>query len=288
MSSRFRSPWSSRAVMCVVGGAAVATLSGVLTAPGAMAKPCYGDCTPGVVRVGAGVLRYDAPVGVADQINVTADGQFVTVTDTGVTFSAGTGCTMVTPSQARCPAAGVFSMRIRGLDGNDAITNATSLPSTLMGGDGNDRLTGGSADDELVGEFGADVMVGGAGDDTASYSDTAARTAGVHASLNGATGDDGGAEDGPVGARDTIAADVENLEGTIRDDVLIGNTGPNVINGEGGHDTVQGLGGNDQLTGRGGGTVDGGAGTDQCTSDLRGLLEQPDTFVGCEVTQILN
>ena len=48
----------------------------------------------------------------------------------------------------------------------------------------------------------------------------------------------------------------------------------------GGHDVLQGLGGNDQLTGRGGGTVDGGAGSDHCTSDLRGLLEQADGFAG--------
>src|SRR5437899_2209349 len=154
MSSRFRRRRPSRAAVCVVGGAAVVTLSALVTAPGALAKPCYGDCTPGVVRVGAGVLRYDAPVGFNDQITVTADG---------------------------------------------------------------------------------------------------------------------GAEDGPVRARDTIAADVENLEGSIRDDVLTGNSGANVINGDGGHDTVQGLGGGDQLSARGGGTVDGGAGTDQCTSDLRGL-----------------
>jgi hypothetical protein len=92
---------------------------------------------------------------------VAAGGGFVTVTDPAAAFSAGTGCAMVTANQARCPSSGIFSMVVRGLDGDD------------------------------------------------------------------------------------------------------------------------------QLTGRGGGTVDGGAGHDQCASDLRGLLEQQDGFVGCEVTQVV-
>jgi Ca2+-binding RTX toxin-like protein len=272
-----------RVVALVAGLAALPT---TLSAPPALASPCYGDCKPGVVRVGAGVLRYDAPVGVNDQITIGSGSGFVTLTDTTATFAAGDGCTMVTAHQAQCTSA--FSIRVRGLDGDDAITNATSLGSRLLGGTGNDRLAGGSGDDMLTGEAGADTLQGGGGSDTADYSDGAARTTGVRADLDGATGDDGGPEDGPAGARDTMGSDMENLQGTIRDDVLIGNAGPNVIAGGGGHDQIQGLGGNDQLTGRGGGTVDGGANNDTCTSDLRGLLEQPDKFVGCETTQVLN
>jgi Ca2+-binding RTX toxin-like protein len=193
---------------------------------------------------------------------------------------------MVSAHEAHCT--GVFSLRVRGLDGNDTIINCTSLSAELRGGTGDDRLTGGSGDDLLAGEFGADVLRGGAGSDTVTYSDVTNR-AGVRADLDGATGDDGGTDDGPVGARDTIGTDVENLEGTLQDDVLIGNAGPNILHGgSGGHDQIKGLGGADQVTGRGGGTVDGGAGTDHCTSDLRGFLEQPDTFVGCETTEILN
>jgi Ca2+-binding RTX toxin-like protein len=110
---------------------------------------------------------------------------------------------------------------------------------------------------------------------------------GIHADLNGATGDDGSSEDGPAGARDTIAADVENLEGTAANDVLIGNAGANIINGSGGHDQVRGLGGNDQLTSEGGGSIDGGAGTDQCTSDIRLVPGAADAFLNCEVTDVL-
>ena len=284
----FRPDWARRVprgMLRVLGGATVlATASTALTAQPAMAVAgCYGDCKPGVDR-SAGVLKYDASVGVRDQITVSAGNGFLTVTDPAATLTAGTGCTLVTAHEARCSSATFIA--IRGLDGDDVITNSTGIAARLSGGDGNDHLVGGSGDDTLIGGFGADLLQGGGGSDTASYSEISSRL-GVRADLDGATGDDGSSEDGPTGARDTIAADVENLEGTIADDVLIGNPGPNVINASGGHDQIQGQGGNDELTGRGGGTVDGGAGTDVCTSDLRGLPAQADTFAGCETTQIV-
>jgi hypothetical protein len=274
--------------MVGLGGAAM--VLGVLAAtvvaqPALAVSGCYGDCQPGVVRATGG-LRYDAPVGVTDQITVTGDSTFLTLTDPAANLIAGTGCTLVTAHEARCSSTPWASLRIRGLDGDDVITNSTGFPSELMGNDGNDRLVGGSGDDTLVGGFGADVLQGGAGSDTASYSEVSTRAA-VHADLDGATGDDGSADDGPAGARDTIAADVENLIGTGRDDVLIGNGGTNVVNGNGGHDQIQGLGGDDRLTSRGGGAIDGGAGNDQCTSTLLSQPVAPDTFTGCETTEIV-
>jgi Ca2+-binding RTX toxin-like protein len=136
-----------------------------------------------------------------------------------------------------------------------------------------------TGNDTLVGGFGSDLLQGGPGSDTAAYSEVANRL-GVRADLDGATGDDGSSEDGPAGARDTIAADVENLEGTRSDDVLIGNAGPNVIDGSGGHDQVQGLGGDDQIT------ADGG-GSDFCTSDTRLVPGTPDKFLDRERTVAL-
>jgi Ca2+-binding RTX toxin-like protein len=266
--------WAGSAWFGVVGA-----LAGGARA-GASVTGCYGDCQPGIVRV-TGNLRYDAPIGVDDQITVTGDSSFITVTDTTATLTAGVGCTLVTPHQARCASTAWMSLRIRGLDGDDVITNATAFPADLFGNDGNDRLTGGSGDDRLTGGLGADVLQGGGGSDTASYSELSTRLA-VRADLDGATGDDGSADDGPAGARDTIAADVENLVGTLQNDVLIGNAGANSIDGAGGHDQIQGLGGNDSLTARGGGHLDGGAGTDDCTSTLLSQPVNPDGFTGCE------
>ena len=271
-----------------VGGAAVVlgvAASMLVAQPALAVSGCYGDCQPGVVRATGG-LRYDAPVGVNDQITVTGDSTFLTLTDPAANLTVGPGCTLVTAHEARCASTPWMSIRIRGLDGDDVITNSTGFASQLSGNDGDDRLAGGSGDDTLVGGFGADVLQGGAGSDTASYSEVSTRAA-VHADLDGATGDDGSADDGPAGLRDTIAADVENLVGTGRADVLVGNAGANAVDGNGGHDQLQGLGGDDRLTSRGGGTIDGGAGNDQCTSTLLSQPVAPDTFTSCETTVIV-
>ncbi|BCJ48121.1 hypothetical protein GCM10010168_24810 [Actinoplanes ianthinogenes] len=270
------------------GAAALGTIPALLTAtPAHAATPgCYGDCQPGVVR-GTGVIKYDTLPGYNDQVTVAITTGSVTVTNPAAPLTTGAGCTLITTHQARCGAAtSTFRLSIRTLDGDDTITNATAIPSLIRAGDGNDHLTGGTADDELNGGLGADLIQGSTGTDTATYNENSTRL-GIHADLDGATGDDGSTDDGPAGARDTIAADVENLTGTFHDDVLIGNTGPNVIHGTFGRDVVQGLGGADDLTATGNGTIDGGADTDHCTSDVRSTGTTPDTFVNCELTQVI-
>lgn len=284
----FRHHRSGRLIPALLGTAALAALPVVTSAQPALAAVpgCYGDCQPGVVR-SAGLLKYDTLPGVNDQITVSVSGGFVVVTNPASTITAGTGCTLLSTHEARCQAAtSVFNLSLRSLDGADSIVNATSIPSLIRAGDGDDLLVGGSGADTLSGGFGSDTIQGGAGLDTASYGEISNRL-GVRADLDGATGDDGSSEDGPAGARDTIAADVENLLGTGADDVLIGNAGPNVLDGSGGHDQVQGLGGNDQLTARGGGTLDGGADNDLCTSDLRLAPTTADTFANCEQTTVV-
>jgi Ca2+-binding RTX toxin-like protein len=263
---------------------ALAAVAVLFPSPAVAATPgCYGDCHPGVVR-SAGVLKYDTLPGVNDVVTVFAGDLALMVTNPNSPMTAGAGCTLVNVHQARCDVAS--SISIRTLDGDDTITNATAVGSLLRGGDGNDRLFGGTGDDTLVGGFGSDLLQGGPGSDTVSYGEVSNRL-GVRADLDGAVGNDGSSEDGPAGARDTIASDVENLEGTHADDVLTGNAGPNVIDGIGGHDQVRGLGGDDTLTADGGGSIDGGAGIDQCTSNLLLVPGAPDKFAGCEHTAVL-
>jgi Ca2+-binding RTX toxin-like protein len=283
-----RVPRFPRALIPALTGAAMFGALPLLLAQPAQAATagCYGDCHPGVVR-SAGILKYDTLAGQNDQVTVSVIGGVLTVTNPASTLTAGAGCTLVTAHQASCEAAAkVFAISLRSLDGDDSITNATAISSLIRAGDGNDRLVGGSGADTLVGGFGGDLIQGGTGSDTAGYSEVSDRL-GVQADLDGATGDDGSSQDGPTGARDTIASDVENLEGTNADDILIGNAGPNVIDGSGGHDRVQGLGGDDALTADGGGTIDGGAGADQCTSDTRLVPTAADSFVNCERTAVL-
>jgi hypothetical protein len=117
-------------VPALVGAAALGALPAIVSAQPALAAVpgCYGDCRPGVVR-SAGVLKYDTLPGVNDRITVTVDGGFLTLTNPAGTLTAGAGCTLITAQQARCqPAADVFGISVRGLDGADSITNATAIP----------------------------------------------------------------------------------------------------------------------------------------------------------------
>ncbi len=59
----------------------------------------------------------------------------------------------------------VKSIRVDGGEGDDWIIDSTKLPSTLLGGLGDDTLSGGSANDLLIGGDGADHLFGNAGND---------------------------------------------------------------------------------------------------------------------------
>jgi len=273
----------SAMVLGVVAAAALVTPAFAKSAPG-----CYGSCDPGVVRVDS-AARYDALIGFNNQITITADATTITFVDTGQNLTAGANCTLVTAHEAHCTWSPWMTIRVRSLDGDDTITNASPYGAELNGGVGNDTITGGAGNDMLIGGLGADVFHGGAGLDTVSYGgDT--RTNGVQVDLDGVAGDDGGIEDGPAGARDTVGADVENIVSSNRLDVLTGNDGPNVITGNSfgsGGDVIKGLGGDDTLDGSGNGTLDGGAGNDQCTTEIRSQLVDPDRFTSCETTVVV-
>ena len=109
----------------------------------------------------------------------------------------------------------------------------------LNGSTGGDFLFGGDGDDELVGGAGADLLDGGTNTDTASYSNSNAAV-----SVNLETGVTSGGH--AVG--DTFVS-IENLFGSIYDDILIGDTNANIISGSIGDDNLQGRGGDDILYG---------------------------------------
>ncbi|HWM10313.1 MAG TPA: calcium-binding protein [Solirubrobacteraceae bacterium] len=125
----------------------------------------------------------------------------------------------------------------------------------VLGGSGDDTLTGNNAVNVLDGGAGNDLLdpgrgagdqaIGGADTDTVTYG---TRTAPVVADL------DGLADDGEAGEIDAIGADVENLTGGSANDRLTGGTGGNVLNGGSGNDVLDGAAGADLLL--------GGAGTD--------------------------
>jgi TolB protein len=159
---------------------------------------------------------------------------------------------------------------ITGTAGNDVLT----------GTEGDDVIAGHGGDDVINGLDGADTICGGDGTDTVTYKD---HELAVGANLGGGVGDDGSAEDGPLGARDTIARDVENLTGGYGSDALAGSSRDNLMTGGPGDDSLSGGVGNDKLYGSTGeDRLVGGDGNDQ----LYGLTSD-DALLGGEGTDTL-
>jgi Ca2+-binding RTX toxin-like protein len=146
----------------------------------------------------------------------------------------------------------------------DATADGVAGDDTLTTNGGTDYLPGGAGKDILDGGTGRDIFDGGDAADTVTY---ARRTAGqpVAVDLDGAVGDDGGAEDGPAGARDSIRANVENVTGGGGADLITGSATANTLIGGGGADQLSGMAGNDTIRANGDGTADNincGLGTD--------------------------
>ncbi len=155
----------------------------------------------------------------------------------------------------------------------------------LVGSDGSNRLVGRGGDDELdgrgghdllEGRAGADVLRGGAGNDLAYYlySDEA-----VEVRLYDGTALGGDAEGDSFPGRKTVehinsagdtveieVPDVEDLVGSVYDDILVGAHGPNRISGDRGDDELDGREGDDWLNGGpGADLLRGGEGNDTAT-----------------------
>jgi len=149
------------------------------------------------------------------------------------------------------------------LNGGFADTTLDPAANTLRGGAGRDffdagrtpgpdQFTGGSGGDSPTNAStllnGAALINGAtassAGGDTVSYQ---TRTYTEPGSA-GVTGDlDGAADDGSAGENDEIAADVEALTGTLRDDTLTGSAQDNRLTGGLGVDRLSGLAGDDRF-----------------------------------------
>jgi Ca2+-binding RTX toxin-like protein len=148
---------------------------------------------------------------------------------------------------------------IIGGDGNDRITGVND-PDTFQGGAGrdilragagNDSIDGGPGRDTVDGGPGTDAIAGGDGTDVVTYEDRAGSEP-LMLSL------DGVANDGAPGENDAVSTDVEDAIGGAGDDTISGGAGNNEIEGGDGGDVIDGLGGRD--------TIDGGTGNDRITS----------------------
>jgi Ca2+-binding RTX toxin-like protein len=114
----------------------------------------------GTIAAGGSKVTYTAATGETNAVSVTASRGAVTVHDSGAPV---TGCTPVTPTEARCD--GAFRRVSLSLGDGADRARVSGIAASVTGGGGADRLTGGAEDDTLTGSSGNDVLSGGPGDD---------------------------------------------------------------------------------------------------------------------------
>ena len=170
----------------------------------------------------------------------------------------------------------VFTENILGGSGNDTLTgNGAPNPAYTTGGPNpNNVLNGGPGDDVLDGGLltcgnysvwyctisGADTLIGGTGNDKADY---ATRTVALALSL------DGFANDGAPAEGDNVQGDIEIVTGGSGADVLVANLGTDVLNGGDGNDTLNGGPGSSLSGSDAGDVLNGGDGVDTADYSAR-------------------
>lgn len=125
---------------------------------------------------------------------------------------------------------------------NADILEGTLQPDWLKGFEGDDLLDGKGSGDILDGGAGDDILDGGPGFDTAWYSDDYLTNgiSGIVANLDASEIIDG------FGDTDTLIS-IEDVVGTIYDDVFNGTSADNSFTPFGGNDTINGGGGLDSM-----------------------------------------
>lgn len=148
---------------------------------------------------------------------------------------------------------------IDGAQGNDTIEfiNGVQAPGQVKGGDGNDKITTGFGNDFIFGGQGNDTIDGQEGKNTADYSSS---PNGININLElGLASDDG------YGNQD-ILSNIQNVQGSSKDDIILGNATDNYLNGGEGNDRLEGGKGDDVLLGgEGADTIKGGEDFDTIT-----------------------
>ncbi|CAA9402662.1 MAG: tolB protein precursor, periplasmic protein involved in the tonb-independent uptake of group A colicins [uncultured Rubrobacteraceae bacterium] len=147
---------------------------------------------------------------------------------------------------------------ISGTPSKDVICGGASN-DTINGADGDDIILGNGGNDSLVGGDGNDTVNGGIGVDTVSYPGATPVRANLTTEFATGVGSD-------------ILLGIENLKGSGAGDTLTGSAVANTLVGGDGADELLGVGGKDKINSRDrakNDTVNGGPGTDACTTDTR-------------------
>lgn len=159
---------------------------------------------------------------------------------------------------------------VLGGSGDDILTGDDKA-NRLVGGLGDDRLDGGAGHDVLDGGEGHDVINGGAGDDLilAGRGDDVIDggegydTLDLSAATGAVSVDFGAGKVSGEGIGSDSFSHIEKLLFGAGDDIVTGGNGDDAFDGGAGNDTLKGGAGNDTLTGgEGHDAIDGGSGDD--------------------------
>ncbi|RZJ37238.1 MAG: calcium-binding protein, partial [Brevundimonas sp.] len=141
----------------------------------------------------------------------------------------------------------------------------SGLADNLEGGAGVSVIDGGAGNDTIWGQNGNDTLIGGEGFDTLRYDNEASGASrGIGVNVNLATG----VATDSWGSTDTVSG-FEQVNGTVYNDVMVGDAAANTLYGAAGDDILDG--------GAGADTMAGGAGNDIYYIDNAGdrALENP-------------
>jgi hypothetical protein len=288
---------------CLLAATAALLGCGLLSAPAATALP-----STTVSYTQGGILEITG--GWEDnRLTVSLAGGKFRVQESGSNFvspsSGAIGCMNTDPKTVECvqdppdppppaaPNAKISSLSVFLGDGNDSLTNLTSLGTPVLespqndlhidGGNGNDAIRGGSAAETITGGLGQDFVDAGAGDDklfasNASFEisdeiDIELRMArdeadGIGDVYVGGPGDDvarfDAREDNLTITLDGVANDGgTNEKDNVQTESVVTGSGHDAITGDGLQNTLVGNAGADVLSGLGGADLlDGGRNND--------------------------
>lgn len=251
-----------------------------------------------VINTGAGNDTLSCAAATACTLNGGAGDDILTGSSEADTLSGGAGADTIVPGAgADVIAGGVGTDTVSyagaatavtvafGADGADTATNGAAGDTTIgtceniIGGDGNDTLTGNNLDNVITGGDGDDAISGGAGNDTFMMGASAA--ANGDDTIDGAAGEDTidwslrsadlaitldtSTPTTPNGETTETAslANIENVIGGGGADTITGDSADNLIEGRAGDDIIDSAGGNDIIDpGLGDNTVTCGSGND--------------------------
>ena len=256
----------------------------------ATAVPAQAAVSSASIDGGTATLTLD---GADDNVTVSVSGGLLVHGQTSGGLNSASDWDSATPGDQTVPADGTFSVVIDGGDGNDSLTvlakNTDITGAKLLGGggddvltgaDSNDSLSGGDGNDRLVGAKGADTMSGDAGNDTLVWNNGDGSDV-----IDGDAGNDTTEVNGNPTLGDVFTLAPEPGGVKFQRTNLV----PFTLDTATERFQVNGLGGDDSVTAQDGVgaatllSVDGGAGADTINGS-----DGPDLIIGGEDNDVLN